>query len=150
MFNEQFGLLASGKRGRFLFKLWRAYQGLAFHLAQPKFPWRGSAADAIALPQLEPGAVRQLRIMPLVGRRDIAGSKRTYVRHIEDSLQFLDVADGSFDVHAGVSIDEGPSSVCYFKWLLMAFVILNMSSFLAPKTGCSFSSAMISRLFSGF
>ena len=88
--------------------------------------------------------------MPLIGRGDVARSKRANIRHIEDALQFLNIADGPFDVHAGVSIDEGLSSVCYFRWLLMAFVILNMSSFLAPKTGWSFSSAIISRLFSGF
>ena len=88
--------------------------------------------------------------MALVGSGDIGWSKRPNVRHVEDALQLFDVTDGAFDVHAGVSIAEGLSSVCYFKWLLMAFVILNMSSFLAPNTGCSFSSAMISRLFSGF
>jgi hypothetical protein len=88
--------------------------------------------------------------MALVGSGDIGRSKRPNVRHIEDTLQLLDVANSPLDVHAGVSIAEHLSSVCYFRWLLMAFVILNMSSFLAPNTGCSFSSAMISRLFSGF
>ena len=61
--------------------------------------------------------------MPLVGCGDIVSSKRTNIRHIENALQFLDVANGPFDVHAPVSIDEYLSSVCYFKWLLMAFVI---------------------------
>src|ERR1022692_1773434 len=42
------------------------------------------------------------------------------------------------------------SPVPYFKCLLTALVIWNMSNFLLPKIGCNLSSARISRLFFGF
>jgi hypothetical protein len=51
--------------------------------------------------------------------------------------------------HAGGHYANAPNRG-YFKCLLIAFVIWNISNFLPLKMGCNFSSAMISRLLSGF
>ena len=73
---------------------------LAFHFRCSEY-WRlGTAAETISLPKPEPGTMRQTRIVPLIGSRDIGLAERSSVRGSEDTLQTLDFPDYLFQVHA--------------------------------------------------
>jgi len=73
---------------------------LAFHFRCSEH-WRlGTAAETISLPKPEPGTMRQTRIVPLIGSRDIGLAERSSIRGSEDSLQTLDFPDYLFQVHS--------------------------------------------------
>jgi hypothetical protein len=74
-----------------------AFSGLG--VARAKY-WRlCSATDAEMLPQAEPGAIRESLIMPLVGRRNVAGAEWPDVGCLVHLLQLLNVVNDAFNVH---------------------------------------------------
>jgi hypothetical protein len=60
--------------------------GLALRFAQLKHWGLGSATHAIPLPQLEPWAVRELRIVPSIRSREVTLAQRSDVRRLEHFL----------------------------------------------------------------
>ena len=59
----------------------------------------GSAANPIVLPQLEPGAMRQGRIVPAIRGRDIGFLEWPDIHSFEHLLELLDFIDYAFNVH---------------------------------------------------
>lgn len=59
----------------------------------------GPAADAIIVPEAEPGAVSEGFVVPSVRSGDIAGAERADIRSLEHLLELLDVVDNAFNIH---------------------------------------------------
>ncbi len=79
---------------------WSGTTALAFHFRCSERGRLGTAAETITFPKPKPGAMRQPRIMPLIGSRDIRFAERSGIRGSEDSLQSLDLPDYLFQVHS--------------------------------------------------
>ena len=60
----------------------------------------GSAAYAIVLPQLEPGAIGEGFVVPSVGRGDIARREGPGVRSFEHLFELLNFVNYAFNIHA--------------------------------------------------
>ena len=73
---------------------------LALSLPRPQSRRFGSAADAEALPKFEPGAVRELFIVPSIGGRDVTCSERPNIGRFKHFLQLLDVVNDALNIHA--------------------------------------------------
>lgn len=56
--------------------------------------------DPVALPQPEPGTVRELLIVPAIRGRDVARLEWPSIRQSEHALQALDLIDDLFRVHS--------------------------------------------------
>jgi hypothetical protein len=63
----------------------------------------GSATDAIPLPQLKPGAVREHFVVPAIRSRKVACAERPNIRRFEHFLQLPDFVNDAFNVHASQS-----------------------------------------------
>jgi hypothetical protein len=66
---------------------------------KPAFRFR-SAANAIALPNAKPRAMREHFVVSSIRSREVARAQRPGIGHCEDALKVLDFDDSSVNVHA--------------------------------------------------
>ena len=66
-----------------------------------------TAANAKALPEAEPGAMRQHVVVPSIGSGEVARSQGPGVGYGHDLLQQFDVGDGLLNVHWSEYLTEG-------------------------------------------
>jgi hypothetical protein len=52
------------------------------------------------LPDLKPGTMRELFVMPSIGSRDVTCGERPDIRRFEHFLQLLNVVNDALNVHA--------------------------------------------------
>ncbi len=70
-----------------------------------------TAAESVALPQTEPGTLREFFVVPAVRCREIAQVERSGVWDREDAFQQLDVGNGLLGVHPTSMIHNEGSEV---------------------------------------
>jgi hypothetical protein len=73
---------------------------LTLSLPNPQSRGFGSAADAKMLPELKPGAMRELFVVPSIGGRDVACGERPDIGRFKHFLQLLNIVNDALDVHA--------------------------------------------------
>jgi hypothetical protein len=78
----------------------RAARRLAFSLPSPQSRGFSSAADAKMLPELEPGAMCELFVVPSIGSRDVTCGERPDIGRFKHFLKLLNVVNDALDVHA--------------------------------------------------
>lgn len=80
---------------------------LALDFPKPNRRRLATAADAVALPEAKPRAMREPLIVPSIGSQDIARAERPGIWHGEEALQQFDLSNGPFSVHTQQSSGTG-------------------------------------------
>jgi hypothetical protein len=63
------------------------------------------------LPELKPGAMRELFVVPSIGCRDVTCGKRPDIGRFKHFLQLFDVVNDALNVHALSSSSRGRGAV---------------------------------------
>lgn len=85
----------------------------AFDLVQSKLRRVGSAANAIALPEAKPRAVREHRVVSSIGGRNVTFAEGPDIRRLKHFSELLDVVNDAFDVHC---VQISNISAATVKW----------------------------------
>ena len=83
---------------------------LAVDFAQSEQWGFRAAADAVSLPKLEPGAMREHFIVPSIRSREVAWAQRSRIRRHEQPLKRFDFANDPLNIH-GFEYSQRASSL---------------------------------------